>query len=61
MNRILYKLEKYWDVEHIPKHDLSKEHDDYFIDIKVANLFYIVIVITLFTITALFIGGGMLS
>lgn len=60
MNRILYELEKYWDVEHIPKHDLSKE-DDYFIDIKLANLFYIVIVIALFTITALFIGGGMLS
>lgn len=58
--RLLHILESYWDVEHIPKHDLHRE-EDYFIDIQKANVIVIVITITLFTITALFIGGGMLS
>ena len=59
MNDLLYHLEKYWDVERIPKHDLRRE-DEYFVNLQFANIFYIVMVIFLFTITALFVGGGML-
>ena len=61
MIKILYALNRFWDVEHIPKHDLRKVDDDYFIDLQTANVITIVIVIAIFTITALFIGGGMLS
>lgn len=59
MNKILHALERYWDVERIPKHDLRKE-EEYYVDIRFANIFYIVMVIFLFTVTALFVGGGML-
>lgn len=59
MIKLLHDLERYWDIERIPKHDLTKE-EEYFVDIKFANIFYIVMVIFLFTVTALFVGGGML-
>ena len=55
---LLRALERYWDVEGIPKHDLSREEE--FIDIQKANVITIFIVIFLFTITTLFVGGGML-
>lgn len=61
MNRIMYELQKYWDVESIPKHDLRKESDDYFIDIRTGNVISILIVFFLFAVTVCFIGGGMLS
>ena len=60
MNKFLYALCRYWDVESIPKHDLKKVDDDYFIDIQKGNLISIVITFFLFTVTVLFIGGGML-
>ena len=55
----MYELQKYWDVESIPKHDLRKE-DDYFIDIKKGNLISICIVFFLFAVTVCFACGGML-
>ena len=57
---IIKSLGKFWDVEHQPKHSLHPAKDEYLIDIKTANVFYIIITISILTVTVLFIGGGML-
>lgn len=60
MDKILKPLQKYWDVEHQPKHSLHPEKDEYLVNLQFANIFYVVITIFLLTVTILFIGGGML-
>ena len=57
MNRILYELQKYWDVKNIPKHDLSHDRDE-LITIKGANLLTIALVVSLFTIVIILALGG---
>lgn len=57
MNRILYELQKYWDVKNIPKNDLSQDKDE-LVSIKGANLLTIAITISLFTIVIILALGG---
>lgn len=60
INQIMASLSEYWEVEHRPKKSLSKDKDEYLVDLQFANIFYIVVTISLLTVTVLFIGGGML-
>lgn len=59
-SNLLKFLDNFWEVKNRPKHDLSRVDEDDVIDIQKANLFYVVITITFFTITAILVGGGML-
>ena len=57
MNKLIRNLDKYWDVQRVPKHDLHRE-EEHFVDLKKANLFYICMVIFLFTVTVIFACAG---
>ena len=58
-SNLLRFLNDYWEVEHRPRHDLHRVEDE-MVNLSAANIFYIVVTIFLFTVTALFVGGGML-
>ena len=57
ISNLINTLDKFWEVEHRPKHSLHREEDEY-ISLKKANLFYILITVTLLTVSVLFFGGG---
>lgn len=59
ISNLIQALDNFWEVKNSPKHSLHRVEDDE-IPLKKANLFYILITITFFTISVLFIGGGML-
>ena len=61
ISNLIRALDSYWEVENRPKHSLSKMPDEYFLPLKTSNWIVIFIVISIFTITVLFVGGGMLS
>ena len=61
ISNLISALDKFWEVEHKPKTSLQCKDEEYYVDLKTGNIITMVIVITLFTVSALFIGAGALS
>lgn len=57
MNKLIRDLNKYWDVQSQPKQDLRPVRDE-FVDLKVANLFYITVTIFVLVIAVMFVCAG---
>ena len=60
ISNLIKDLNDYWEVENRVKHDMHRVDDEYYLSPKKSNWIVMVIVISLFTITACFVGAGML-
>lgn len=60
ISNLINALDNYWEVRNKPKYSLHQCEDE-FVDLQTGNIITILIVIALFTASALFIGAGALS
>ena len=61
ISNLISALDQYWEVENRPKSSLQHKDEEYLLPLRTSNWIVITITIFIFTITALFVGGGMLS
>ena len=60
ISNLIGALDKFWEVEHRPRHNLHQVRDEDFVDLKTANFVWIAVTVLVMVFAVLFVGSGIL-